>query len=208
MWPGGLIAARTASASKSPRRSDGAELDAGVRGAGAGLVEDDVRFDRDQHVVPRPGQGAQRDLVGHGAARQEEGCLGAEQLRDLLLEAVDRRVLAVLVVADLGVRHGAAHGRRRQRDRVGAQVDPIGHVPDDRGADQWAGRRPGSGRRARRRWTSAPNGADGAGSDPGTPRSHSTAASRSSTQNGLASTATPGPEMRSSASRPAGCRCR
>ena len=75
--------------------------------------KDDMRFERDQHVVPWTGQSPQRDLVGHRAARQEERRLGAEQLRDLLLEAVDRWVLAVLVVADFGVRHcrGACGGR-------------------------------------------------------------------------------------------------
>ena len=40
-----------------------------------------------------------------------------------LLEGVDRRVLAVDVVADLGVGHGPAHLRRRPGDGVGAEVD-------------------------------------------------------------------------------------
>ena len=39
------------------------------------------------------------------------------------LEPVDGRVLAVHVVADLGVGHRAPHLRRRRRDRVGAEVD-------------------------------------------------------------------------------------
>ena len=41
------------------------------------------------------------------------------------LEAVDGRVLAVDVVADLGLGHGLAHLGRRPGDGVGAQVDRL-----------------------------------------------------------------------------------
>ncbi len=156
-----------------------------------GLVQHEVRLGRHEHVVARSRQAAQRDLVGHRARGQEERGLEAEQRGDLVLQPVDRRILAVLVVADLRLGHGAAHRGARQGHRIRAQVDPVRHGSDDRAADQAVGSRPRS-RRGRRRCTRAANGADGLGSVPGAPRSHSTAASRSSTQNGLARTATPG----------------
>ena len=74
-----------------------------------GLVQHDVRLGRHEHVVARPRQRAQGDLVGHRARGQEERGLRAEQRRDLVLQPVDRRILAVLVVADLRLGHGAAH---------------------------------------------------------------------------------------------------
>ena len=49
-----------------------------------------------------------RDLVAHRPRRQEDGGLVAEQLGDALLQsALTRRVLAALLVADLGGGHGA-----------------------------------------------------------------------------------------------------
>ena len=43
-----------------------------------------------------------------------------------VLEGVDRRVLAVDVVADLGVGHGLAHLGGRPGDGVGSEVDHAG----------------------------------------------------------------------------------
>jgi hypothetical protein len=43
-----------------------------------------------------------------------------------LLERPHRRILAVVVVADHGLGHGPAHGRRGLGDGVAAQVDQSG----------------------------------------------------------------------------------
>ena len=122
-----------------PGGTDRAELDAGIGGTGAGLVQDDVRVGRHENVVSGAGERPQRDLVGHRPARQEQRRLHAEQARDLVLESVDRWVLAVLVVTDLGLGDRPAHPLGRTGDRVGAQVDAVGHGADDRS--------PGSGDR-------------------------------------------------------------
>ena len=45
----------------------------------------------------------QRDLVAHGAGREEDGGLLAQQGRDARLKRVDRGVFAALLVADLGL---------------------------------------------------------------------------------------------------------
>src|SRR5262249_59920066 len=67
--------------------------------------------------------------------RDEQGRLLAEQPGDALLQAVDGRVLAEDVVADLRGGHGGAHARRRTGGRVAAEVDPGGgHVS---GASLW-----------------------------------------------------------------------
>ena len=52
---------------------------------------------------------AQRDLVRHRRRRQVDRVLLAEQLRAAPLELEDGRVLALLLVADLRVRHRLAH---------------------------------------------------------------------------------------------------
>ena len=73
-------------------------------------------------LVCEPGQEAQGDLVAHRPGRDVDGRLLAHLGGGQLLQAVDRRVLAVDVVADLGVGHGPAHAGRRTGDRVGTQV--------------------------------------------------------------------------------------
>ena len=65
----------------------------------------------------------QRDLVAHGAGRNVEAGLFAEQLGGAVLESHDGRVVAEHVVADLGLGHGATHLGRRARDGVAAQID-------------------------------------------------------------------------------------
>ena len=103
--------------------ADFGELHAGVGGRRAGLVPDGVALAADDDVVARPGQHAQRNLVRHRAAGQPERRLLAEQARDALLQRIDRRVLAVLVVADGRGGDGGAHLRRRPGHGVRAKVD-------------------------------------------------------------------------------------
>jgi hypothetical protein len=91
---------------------------------------------------PGTGQRAQRDLVRH---RPRSAGRGPPRSRAVpatsVLEPVDRGILAVLVVADLRLGHGAAHRRARQGHRVRAQVDPVDHGPMIGEATQPAGRR-------------------------------------------------------------------
>ena len=89
------------------------------------LVAHDVAAPLDQHLVAALREDADADRVAHRAGRHEEGRLLAEHLGRLLLEAVDRRVLAVDVVADLGRGHRGAHLGGGTGHGVGAQVDRL-----------------------------------------------------------------------------------
>ena len=113
-------------------RLPGAEGDAGEHGGrtqfGAGDVGQAVADD----LLARSHQQAQAELVGHRPGRAVEARLEPEQLGDLGLERVEFRVLAVDVVADLGLRHGLAHRRRRSRDRVAAEVDRSHELDSER----------------------------------------------------------------------------
>ena len=55
--------------------------------------------------------------------REIDGLFLAEQRRRAPLELEHRRILALLLVADLGARHRIAHGLRRLRLCVRPQVD-------------------------------------------------------------------------------------
>ena len=74
-------------------------------------------------AVPGAAQDAQGHLVRHHTGGDEECGRLPDPGREGLLERPHRRVLAVVVVADLGLGHGAPHGRRRPGDGVAAQVD-------------------------------------------------------------------------------------
>jgi hypothetical protein len=70
-----------------------------------------------------PAEHAQRGLVRHRRGRKEECRLVAEQLRHAALQLVRGRILALLLVANLGGRHRREHSARGLRHGVGAQVD-------------------------------------------------------------------------------------
>ena len=87
------------------------------------LVDHHVRvLLRDEHVSGARVE-LQRDLVRHRRRRDEDRRLLAEQRRDALLERVDRRILALLLVADRRLGDGSTHALSRPRRSVGAQVD-------------------------------------------------------------------------------------
>ena len=90
----------------------GARRDAEDRGRGAHLVGDDVRVGVAEHFLAGLADQPHADLVAHRPRRHEQRGLVAEQVGDPLLERVDRRVLAVDVVPDLGLGHRPAHRRR------------------------------------------------------------------------------------------------
>ena len=108
-----------------PAAADLRELDARVRRRGTCLVPDGMALPRDDHVVARPGEEPQGNLVGHRSGRQPEGRLLAEEAGDPRLQPVRCRVLAELVVTDLGRRHRGAHPWRGSSDRVGAEIDLV-----------------------------------------------------------------------------------
>ena len=64
-----------------------------------------------------------RDFVAHGAGRQEHRRFLAKPFGHHVAETIDRRVFAVDVVADLGLRHGTAHGRRGLGGGIAPQID-------------------------------------------------------------------------------------
>ena len=100
--------------------------EAGVDRGASPLVDEDVRPLLGDDLAAGPAEHAQRGLVRHRRRRQEERRLVAEQLGHPALQLVGGRILALLLVADLGGRHRSEHSRRRLRDGVGAQVDHDG----------------------------------------------------------------------------------
>ena len=73
------------------------------------LGQEDVRVLLGEQLVAGLGQNAARDLVRHRRRRQVDRLVLAEQLRGTPLELEHGRVLTLLLVPDLGVRHGVAH---------------------------------------------------------------------------------------------------
>ncbi len=65
--------------------------------------------------------------VTHGPAGHEQPGFLAQQLGSASLQVYDRRVVLEDIVADRGVGHSPAHGRRGMRDGVGTEVDEVGH---------------------------------------------------------------------------------
>ena len=77
------------------------------------------------HLLAGAAVHQQRDLVAHAAGGQEDSRLLAQHRGHARLQRVDGGVLSALLVADLGLGHGLAHGRRRPRDRVAPEIDVI-----------------------------------------------------------------------------------
>ena len=123
--PRGLIAAAAASSEKTPAAPISCNCTPQLRRRAARLVPGRVAFAADHHLVARPRQHAQGDLVRHRARGQPERCLLAEQLGQAVLQAIGERVFAVLIVAHRCACHGFAHRRCRPGDGVGAQVDRV-----------------------------------------------------------------------------------
>ena len=68
--------------------------------------------------------------VAHCARGDEQPGLLTNHLGPSLLQAVDRGVLPINIVADLGACHGSAHFGRGAGNCVGSQVDDIHEVPN------------------------------------------------------------------------------
>ena len=98
-----------------------------VDGRPAQLGEQDVRVLLGDQLVAGLAEHPQRDLVRHRRGRDVDGFFLAEERRRAALELVDGRILAPLLVADLGGGHGGAHAGGRLRRGIGAEVDH--HAP-------------------------------------------------------------------------------
>ena len=92
------------------------------RGA-PGLVLEDVRLIAEQDLFAAPRLRQHRNQVALRAGGHEQARLLAEQRRHPLLQAIHGGVVAVHVVAELGVVHGAPHVAGRVGHGVAAQVN-------------------------------------------------------------------------------------
>ena len=99
------------------------DLESAERGMGAAFAGDDMRGLMRQNFVAGPAMHQRRRDVAHGAGGHEHGGLLAEQIGDALAQQIDGRIVADLLVADLGPRDRLAHGRRRAGLGVRQQVD-------------------------------------------------------------------------------------
>ena len=88
------------------------------------LVELEVgrRVERDDRPIAPVGVDPQRDLLGHRAARHEDGRRLAEQLANLGLERGDRAAVAVPVLLEV---HGRERGDLGEHVRRRAEADTL-----------------------------------------------------------------------------------
>ncbi|MCY1538198.1 hypothetical protein D9M68_737260 [compost metagenome] len=87
------------------------------------LIFISVRLLADDVLVATLAMGHQAKQVAHGAGRHEQRSGETQALRQIALQAVDRRVFAIHVIAQFSAQHGLAHARRGLGDGVAAQVD-------------------------------------------------------------------------------------
>ncbi len=110
------------------------DLESAERCMRAAFAGDDMRADMGQNFIARPAMGQRRRDVAHGARGHEHGGFLAEQVGHAFAQQIHRRIVADLLVANLGPRHRLAHRRRRPRLRVRQQVDADGSALGSRGA--------------------------------------------------------------------------
>ena len=102
---------------------DRLRLDAAQHGSAALLVLVGMRILADEVFVAALAVAHQRREIALRAGREPECGLEAEALCRNSLQAVDGRVVAIDVIADLGSRHGCTHGGGRARHGIAAQID-------------------------------------------------------------------------------------
>ena len=96
----------------------------GQRPRRAALAGRDMGHRMGENLIAGAAMGENGDLVAHRARRQEHRRLLAEEVCHAGAEGVDRRILAALLVADLGGHHRRPHRRARARLGVREQVHP------------------------------------------------------------------------------------
>jgi hypothetical protein len=139
--PAGDVGATTGGAG-----DDGAAGEPEQRGRGTHLVGEHMAVGVAQDLLSGLADQPQADLVAHRPGGDEERRLVAEQVGDVLLQRVDRGVLAVDVVADLGLGHRPAHRRGGPGEGVRPEVDRAGVVGGAIGVDPVHGLSPGASR--------------------------------------------------------------
>ena len=100
-----------------------ARVNRAQRGRTASLVLVAVSSPADDEFVTPCTMNEQRQQVALGAAGAEDGVLGSKEGRSEFLKAIDRRIFAVDVVADVRRGHSGPHCPGRFRDRIASQVD-------------------------------------------------------------------------------------
>jgi len=105
------------------RAGDRQRLGAGERCGATAFGREHVRRLGADDLVARTAMNGDSDLVAHRAGGQEDGGFLAEELGRHLLQLVGRGVLAALLVADLGLGHGLAHGSRRACLGIAVEID-------------------------------------------------------------------------------------
>ncbi len=114
----------------SPVRAPGPEGDAGEHRRNAGLRAGDMGQRVADELLARPHEALDAELVAERARRDEQPRREPQQRRNLRLERVDGRVLAVDIIADLSLGHRDPHAGARPGDCVAAEVDYRGaHTP-------------------------------------------------------------------------------
>ena len=94
-------------------------------GERAHLVLVDVGHVAEDDLIAAAGLRQDPTEVPEHAARDVEAGFLPHDVRCALLEPVDRRVLAVLIVADLGLGHRLTHRGRRQGEGVAAELEGL-----------------------------------------------------------------------------------
>ena len=98
-------------------------IEPGMGGRASVLVDEDVRVLLGEEHVARTAWSFRAIWFAIVAVGTKSAASCPSNSRDPDLELGDRRVLALLLVADGGLGDGAAHARRGLRDGVGAEVD-------------------------------------------------------------------------------------
>lgn len=114
--------------------ADAGETAAGEAGECCGaacFVVVDVGVGVDEDLVAGVCEGAEGELIGHGARGGEEGGFLAEQIGDAGFEEMDGGVVAEDIVSDGGGGHDVAHGLGGLGDGVAAEIN--GHGDGRRG---------------------------------------------------------------------------
>ncbi len=99
---------------------------AGQGGGATGFVVVDVGVGVDEDLVAGVCEGAEGELIGHGARGGEEGGFLAEKFGDAGFEEFDGGVVAEDIVADGGGGHDGAHGLGGLRDGVATEINRHG----------------------------------------------------------------------------------
>lgn len=111
--------------------------DAAERRRTARLIIGDVSQLLDQQFVPLLAVRPDRHLVRLRPRTVVNGGFHPQQIGDVRLQPVDRRVFPGHVVADFRLGNGLPHAGSRFRDGVAAQIDHVIHGLGSQGAARW-----------------------------------------------------------------------